>query len=313
MDEPFYIEVSCQQRNFGNERICGDVFLSRRVSEEQRLIAVLSDGMGHGVKANVLATLTATLAVNFTLEHKDVHDLAEIIMNTLPVCSERDMNYSTFSILDIEYSGETHILEYGNPQSIIMRGTEVFEPEWQCILLNSKKNAGKELRYCSFRPGKEDRIIVCSDGIVQSGTGFTKYPAGWGEGNLKSFVIEMLDANPALSARKLSAKIVNRAFLNDNFGAKDDSSCVTFYFREPRKLLICTGPPFEDENDSTLAERLRQFQGKKIVCGATTADIIAREMKVSIRDSYIVEDPGLPPVSYMDGVELVTEGILTLS
>ena len=102
MSGKFYIEVACNQRNFGNERICGDVFLSRKVKEENRTIVVLSDGMGHGVKANVLATLTATMAVNFTIEHKAVEKIAEIIMNTLPVCSERQMSYSTFTIVDIE-------------------------------------------------------------------------------------------------------------------------------------------------------------------------------------------------------------------
>jgi len=91
MSGKFYIEAACNQRNFGNERICGDVFLSRKVKEENRTIVILSDGMGHGVKANVLATLTATMAVNFTIEHKAVEKIAEIIMNTLPVCSERQM------------------------------------------------------------------------------------------------------------------------------------------------------------------------------------------------------------------------------
>jgi serine phosphatase RsbU (regulator of sigma subunit) len=91
----FYIEVNSQQRNFDGERICGDVFLYRYIREEDRVITVLSDGMGHGVKANILATLTATMALNFTREHKDVDRIAEIIMNTLPVCSERKISYST--------------------------------------------------------------------------------------------------------------------------------------------------------------------------------------------------------------------------
>ena len=105
MSGKFYIEVACDQRNYGNERICGDVFISRKVKEENRTIVVLSDGMGHGVKANVLATLTATLAVNFTMEHKAVDKIADIIMNTLPVCSDRHMSYSTFTIVDIEHDG----------------------------------------------------------------------------------------------------------------------------------------------------------------------------------------------------------------
>src|SRR5512137_1149779 len=105
MEENFFVEVDCQQKSYEGERICGDVFLSGRVKEENRIVLVLSDGMGHGIKANVLATLTATMALNFTREHKEVDRIAEIIMNTLPVCSERKISYSTFTIVDIESSG----------------------------------------------------------------------------------------------------------------------------------------------------------------------------------------------------------------
>ena len=110
MSKNFFIEVNCQQKNHDGERICGDVFYSKRLQDEERTIAVLSDGMGHGVKANVLATLTSTMALNFTREHKDINTIAEIIMNTLPVCSDRKMSYSTFTIVDIEHDGETRIL-----------------------------------------------------------------------------------------------------------------------------------------------------------------------------------------------------------
>src|SRR5664280_17335 len=150
MNRNFFIEVNSQQRNFDLERISGDVFLYRYIKEEDRVIAVLSDGMGHGVKANILATLTATMAINFTEEHKEVNRIAEIIMNTLPVCSERQMSYSTFTIVDIEIDGETRILEYDNPQTFIMRGNKPFDPGWNCIILDSDKNSGKELRSCTF-------------------------------------------------------------------------------------------------------------------------------------------------------------------
>ena len=169
MNGKFYIEVACEQRNYGEERICGDVFLSRKVKEEDRTIAVLSDGMGHGVKANVLATLTATMAVNFTMEHKAVEKIADIIMNTLPVCSERHMSYSTFTVVDIEHDGLTTILEYDNPQAVILRDNKPFDPGWKRLVLDSEKNAGKEILTCRFQPRKEDRIIFCSDGIAQCG------------------------------------------------------------------------------------------------------------------------------------------------
>ncbi len=312
MNDIFFIEVGCQQKNHEGERICGDVFLSQRVKGEERTIVVLSDGMGHGVKANMLATLTSTMALNFTKEHKEVYTIAEIIMNTLPVCSIRQMSYSTFTIVDINHEGEVQILEYDNPQCFIMRGKEVFDPQWQCIILQSEKNAGKELRSCTFKPEKEDRIVFWSDGIIQSGMGSEDYPFGWGLENACNFVQRMVKAEPDISASKLATKLVNMAYVNDGYHSKDDTSCAVIYFREPRKLLICTGPPFDAENDKKLASKFRKFNGKKIISGATTGDILSRELNVEIEDTFDFTDPDLPPISKMEGCDLVTEGILTM-
>ena len=313
MKNKFYIEVDCQQKNHDGERICGDVFLSERIKTEERTVIVLSDGMGHGVKANMLATLTSTMALNFTKEHKDVNRIADIIMNTLPVCSKRQISYSTFTIIDIEADGKTTILEYDNPETIVIRDNQLFDPNWQSITLESERNAGKILKSCSFYAEKEDRIITCSDGITQSGMGSEKFPFGWEHDNLENFALRIVNNNPQISANKLAGKIVNIAYQNDGYKAKDDASCASVYFREPRKLLICTGPPYEEENDKKLADEIRKFEGKKILCGATTADIISRELELEIEDSFEFHDPDLPPVSHMAGIDLVTEGILTLS
>lgn len=313
MDDSFYIEVNCSQKNCGEERICGDVFISRKINEEGRTIIVLSDGMGHGVKANVLATLTATMALNFTQEHKEPEKIAEIIMNTLPVCSERQMSYSTFTILDIQEQGSINILEYDNPQTFVFRGNKIFNPLWNCILLKTEKNYGKEIRTCSFYPRLEDRIFICSDGVTQSGMGSAEYPFGWGTDKVQEYVEKLILNNPGISARRISSKIVNMANKNDGFSSKDDTSCATIYFRKPRKLLICTGPPFDEEKDIELANAVMEFKGKKIISGATTADIIGRELKIPIQDSMTFDDPDLPPISYMQGIDLVTEGILTLT
>lgn len=313
MDSNIYIDVNCAQKNYGEERICGDVFLSRRISEEGRTIIVLSDGMGHGVKANVLATLTATMAQNFTLEHKEPEKIAEIIMNTLPVCSERQMSYSTFTIIDIQDNGPVSILEYDNPETFVLRGNKLLNPEWNYLILQSERNAGKQIRTCSFTPQKEDRIFICSDGITQSGLGAMQYPFGWGLDSLKEYIIKQLSNNPGLSARRMSAKVVNMANKIDGYFSQDDTSCATIYFRNPRKLLVCTGPPYEEVKDKELAEAVRDFDGKRIISGATTADIISRELDIPIEDSMSFDDPDLPPVSYMDGIDLVTEGILTLT
>jgi hypothetical protein len=312
MDEKFYIEVNCQQINHEGEKICGDVFVSRKIKEEGRIIAVLSDGLGHGVKANVLATLTATMALNFTEEHKDVKVTADIIMNTLPVCSERKISYSTFTIVDIEADGETRILEYDNPQCMVLRGPEAMDPNWAHVVLESEKNRGKELRTCMYYPRKEDRIIFISDGVAQSGMGSDRYLFGWGRDNVEEFAKNLIINEPGISAARLATKITAYAHMNDGYRSKDDTSCAVIYFRKPRLMLLCTGPPFEDSRDAEYGAAVKTFEGKKVLCGATTGDIIARELKLEITDSFDFEDPDLPPISYMPGIDLITEGILTL-
>jgi len=312
VDRNFFIEVNSQQRNHDGERICGDVFLYRSIKEENRVIAVLSDGMGHGVKANILATLTATMAINFTKEHKEVDRIAEIIMNTLPVCSERKISYSTFTIVDIESSGRANILEYDNPSSVVLRGNQIFDPPWKKVVLEKGQHAGKILKTCSFMPEKEDRIIFCSDGVSQSGMGSEAFPFGWERENIANYAASLVTSESSISAMMLAGKIVTMAHKNDHYKAKDDISCAAIYFREPRKLMICTGPPYEKEKDKELAVKVAGYKGKVILCGGTTADVVARELNRTIIDELIFEDPDLPPESFLEGIDLVTEGILTL-
>ena len=313
MDNSFYIEVGIFQKSHIGERICGDVFLSRKVKEENRTILVLSDGMGHGVKANLLATLTATMAVNFTAEHKDVHKIAEIIMNTLPVCSERKISYATFTIIDIEDNGQTTIINYDNPECIIMRGDEEFKPEWHTITLETIDKKGNELHACTFKAFKEDRMVMLTDGITQSGLGKGKYLLGFGWENTRELIVSQVKSHPDISAAKLSSIIVNKAHSNDEYQSKDDISSTVVYLREPRKLLLCSGPPFDKEKDDYFAGIVKDFRGKKIISGGTTADILSAKLDLPIKDTLEFDDPDLPPISHMKGIDLVTEGILTLS
>ncbi len=311
--EKFFIEVDCQQKNYEGERICGDVFLSGKVREENRIVIVLSDGMGHGVKASVLGTMTATMALNFTKEHKRPEKTAEIIMKTLPVCSVRKMSYSTFTIIDVEYNGDTTIVEYENPGCILIRGKAFWDPGWKIISVDGEKNKGKEIRVCSFKAKKGDRIVFFSDGVAQSGMGSPRFPFGWGGDNVGRFALDVIKHNSKISAHQLAERVLNMAYRNDGFHARDDISCGTIYFREPRTLLICTGPPYEKKDDKLFAGFVGEFEGKRIIMGATTGDIIARELNLEIQDGFEFEDPELPPVSSMQGVDLFTEGILTLN
>src|ERR1035437_2787817 len=216
-------------------------------------------------------------------------------MNTLPVCSERKISYSTFTIIDIESSGRATILEYDNPSCVILRGNQIFDPSWKKVVLE-----------------KEDRIIFCSDGVSQSGMGSEPFPFGWERENISTYAASLVTSEASISAIMLAGKIVTMAHKNDNYKARDDISCAIIYFREPRKLVICTGPPYEKDKDKELAAKVLSYKGKVILSGGTTADIIARELNRTIIDELIFEDPELPPESFLEGIDLVTEGILTL-
>lgn len=313
-DSAFYVETASCQRNHKGEFICGDVFLSKKLKEEKRTLAVLADGMGHGVKANVLATLTSTMAINFAEEHKDAKTIAEIIMRTLPVCSERKTSYATFTIVDIN-NREVNILEYDNPLCLVMRGGNVFEPEWNCLILEGvdQQGRGQEIMTCSFRPMREDRIIFISDGVTQSGMGNDNMLLGWGRDAYVDFVRDTILHERYISASKLAQRVVNRAYGNDNFASKDDTSCGVIYFRYPRRLIIATGPPFDMSKDAEYVQKVKDFNGYKIISGATTAEIFSRHLGAEIVDDYEHMDPTLPPMSRMEGVDLVTEGVLTLN
>ena len=313
-EKKYHTEVGHFQINHEGEKICGDVFLSKRIPEENRVLCVLSDGMGHGVRANVLATLTATISLNFSMEHKDANALAGIIMKALPVCSERKISYSTYTIVDISMDGDTvSILEYDNPQTLIMRGNRIYQPEWTHVKYNGdvKDKRVMDLKRCSFVPQIEDRIVFCSDGITQSGLG-KGHTMGWGRHNLFKFVRDIIIATPDISAADLAERVVKRAASNDLYMPKDDLTCGVVYFRKPRKAIICTGPPFNIEKDREFATILQNFDGKKIVSGATTTEIIARELGRTVTNEERT-DPALPPSSKMAGIDLVTEGVLTLS
>ncbi|MBZ4676485.1 MAG: stage sporulation protein [Anaerophaga sp.] len=311
-EQHIFLDIFCEQNEHEGESICGDVFLSRRVREEGRTIVVLSDGMGSGVKANVLASLTSSMAVNFTIEHREVRTTAEIIMDTLPVCSVRKISYSTFTIIDVDDSGQTTIVEYDNPPCLLLRNNREFDPGWENLELESEKHKGKIIRTCSFVAQKEDRIVFWTDGIIQSGMGTRSFPFGWGREGAVEYALKVLGNEPYISATKMARKIVNMAALHDGESPKDDTSCGVIYFREPRKLLLVSGPPFEEKHDLDFALKVQRFNGKKIIAGGTTAEIVARELALEFDVGMQSSDPELPPVSYVEGINLVTEGILTL-
>ena len=306
-----FIEVdSCQRAKHG-QFISGDVFLSRKVEPEGRMISVLSDGLGSGVKASVLASMTATMALKFTASAMDIHDSAEIIMDTLPICSVRKISYSTFTVVDMASTGETRIIEHGNPPFLLIRPNS--ELRVQKTEVRPKRWEDRVISFSNFDVQREDRIIFFSDGITQAGMGKYRTPLGWGLESVDKFVREKIDRYPYISARELSRLLVARAEEVDGLSAKDDITCGVVYFRSPRQLLVMTGAPFNRAHDHDLAKMAERTPGRKVICGGTTANIISRMLNRSIQiDMRQQLHSKVPPFARMEGFDLVTEGTLTL-
>jgi hypothetical protein len=309
----YHVEIDVQQKKPKGEIACGDVFQSSIFKNEGRTILVLSDGIGHGIKASVLATLTATMALKYTKLHTRPEVATRTIMNALPKSSDGKENYATFTIIEFETEGHVRIINYDNPPLLIIRKEKTFQPKEYELEIRGKENFGKLLRCREFVAKKEDRIIFMSDGVPQSGLGGKRFPMGWEMDKIEEFSLSQINRMPDISATKLARKIVNQALLNDNFSVKDDTTCGVIYFREPRKFMLITGPPFYKIKDYDFVDRIRDFKGKKIICGGTTAEIIARELKLEVEIQHgHKEADSLPPSAKMDGFELVSEGILTL-
>jgi len=306
-----FIEIDSYQRAKSGEYIAGDVFLSENLKQEGRIVSVLSDGLGSGVKASVLASMTASMALKFMASAMDISQSAEIIMDTLPVCSERKTSYSTFTIVDVTSTGETRIVEYGNPPFLLIRPAgEVTVPK---TALLPKRSKDRIIDYSTFHVQREDRIVFFSDGVTQAGTGSRITPNGWGREKVSQFASQQISENPSISARELSRLLVARAEEIDGFSAKDDITCGVVYFRSPRQLLVLTGPPSSRNHDYDLAVMALNTPGRKVICGGTTANIISRRLNRAIyEDAEQPRDPKIPPYARMDGFELVTEGALTL-
>ena len=315
MDNDLFIEMEAAQYTKTGQAACGDDVRFLTVERENRHLCALSDGLGSGVKANVLATMTTSMAIRFLESNIPTLEAAEIIMDSLPVCEVRKIGYATFSLFDFRLGGRAKITEMGNPGYIHLRGTEEVKPltDEQVVSVHWPD---REMRECEadFRAG--DRIILCSDGVTQSGLGVNKeMKFGWRRSGVLRHAQEFIHLDPGISAKELAASIAHRALQLTPGGCKDDITCVVIYLRRPRVMRILSGPPFYKEHDADYARQAKLGFDHVVVCGGTTANIVERELgrKVKVDLADMKRAGGLPPVGHIDGVGLVTEGILTLS
>ena len=308
-----FIDIDCTQTKKYNQNAYGDYFTSKKYQDEAKLIAVLSDGLGSGIKANILSCMTATMLLKFIEgDQIPISKAAEIIMNSLPVCQVRKISYSTFSAIEADEEGNAKIVEEGNPEFIWIRNGEVMQPEYESVPSKTFKNRCLKIYKIKLELG--DRLIFCSDGVTQSGLGGGRLKLGLRREGLIVLLQDKLKENPDISSTELSQYIVNQARnIETDRLPKDDISACVLYFREPRKALIFTGPPYHQEKDAEYAQMFDNFDGKKAIAGGTTANLISRELNRPITMDTTISIGKLPSCSFMDGVDLVTEGILTLT
>lgn len=315
MNQPYFIEVDYFQKFKDRQQVAGDTFLSRRIKGEGRTLAVLSDGLGSGIKANVLSTLTASMALNFMTDLRDIRKSSEIILSTLPVCKVRRISYATFTIVDIDADGLVKVVEYDNPPFILLRGNTPLTVEKTIMKGRISRKRDYELSYSTFQLRHGDRLMIYTDGISQAGIGSPEFPLGWGDEAVHRTAGSLVGNAPDINARDLCKKLVSGAYRHNQFKAVDDITCAAIYCRSPRELLLVSGPPVNPEKDVDMARAVEAFAGKKIICGGTTANIVSRmlgrKLSLDFDPKNLYSD--LPPASSMEGMDLVTEGIITLS
>lgn len=308
-----FVDLGYSQRSKHGENICGDAFKYSKSNDNARLVAVLSDGLGSGVKANILASMTATMALKFETESEsEILHTAEIMMNALPICRVRKISYATFTIVNAGLNGNTRIIEMGNPEFILIRHGEIEKVPYDEI--ESSKLENRIIKVYEFTIEADDRLVFFSDGISQAGMGSRDYPLGWRVNGCSEFVRKTIQKKPDISSHEFADEILREAMRKEpQFVNGDDMTCAVIYFREPKKMLLFTGPPYDRKNDVQCAKLVKGFTGDKVICGGTSAEIISRELKRELKMDLVNFNTGMPPMSYMEGIDLVTEGIFTLT
>lgn len=299
----YHIETAWRSLLKKGEELCGDKVVTVRTPDST--IAVLADGLGSGVKANILATLTSSICATMFREGADVGEVVSTIVKTLPVCSVRKVAYSTFSILVIKDNGDGYLAEFDNPFCIYIRNGE--QMTFPC---EYNEYDGKGVYETKFKALPGDIITIVSDGVVYAGVGET-LNFGWTWEHVAAWLLNATALD--MSAPRLAAALSETVY--DLYKGKpgDDSTVLVAEVTEHKCVSMLAGPPKDKSDDEKIVHDYMNNEGKKLVCGGTSANIVARVLDKKIKTSLNYSDPRIPPIGYIDGIDLVTEGVLTLS
>lgn len=298
----FFMDFGTASLNKYSEELCGDKV--EFLSEANYFIAVLSDGLGSGVKANILSTLTSKIAMTMLKEGLPIEEVVDTLVHTLPICSVRKLAYSTFTIIKVYDDGTAYITEFDNPSVFFIRQGKLYE------LSKVQKVINERCIYEShIQLEEKDTLIFVSDGVIHAGAGQV-LNLGWSWKEVAHYL-------QGLPIETLSAKKITSALLGvceDLYLSHpgDDTTVATIKAIQPQVATLFSGPPSARESDEAVVEKLMHTQGKKIVCGGTAAHIVSRITGRAVTTSFDIINPDIPPIGYIQGIDLVTEGVLTL-
>lgn len=301
-----FLDIFQKQLNKAGEELCGDQV--RTLKTPERTTIVLSDGLSSGVKASILATLTTEIIMTMLREEAALREVIDTVIRTLPVDRERRIAYATFTILTVDHQDYSfRIINFDNPPPFYFKNgiCTALEMENQKIL-------NKKISFYRGALELGDFLGLVSDGVLYAGLG-TTMNFGWGWENIARYIQDEVYARPVYAAHTVVNSVMNTTYRLYGFQPGDDSTFVGVLGRKRNALMIFSGPPIDDGHDYVYVDRLLAFEGRKAVCGGTTANIVASFLKTSVETRLDTMRPDIPAIGKLPGIDLVTEGILTMA
>ncbi len=297
-------EIGYKSINHYGEELCGDHVDIVEQNDDSTVI-VLADGLGSGVKASILSTLTSKIISTMMAAGLPIEECVETIAQTLPVCSVRGVAYSTFTIMHLTNNDTIDIIQYDNPQVIVLRDDTNYDyPKTEMNI------GGKKIYKSTVKLREGDVFIAMSDGCPHAGIG-GRYNFGWKREDIISFMETVVVGG--YTAKNLSTILVDECDkLYANKPGDDTTACVIkVRRREPMNILF--GPPANRDDATRMMSLFFSKEGKHIICGGTTSSIAAKYLGKPLRASLNFERSDIPPIAEIEGVDLVTEGVITVN
>lgn len=296
-------DIGYKSINHHGEQLCGDHVDIVENGEDS--VIVLADGLGSGVKASILSTLTSKIISTMMAEGLTLEDCVSTIAATLPICSMRGVAYSTFTIVHLIGSRDAEIIQYDNPKVIMLRDGQNYD--YPTTEMNIE---GKKILKSLVRLQEDDIFILMSDGCPHAGLG-TSFNFGWKREDIISFMETVSLAG--YTAKTLSTILVDEC--NKLYGEKpgDDTTACVVRVRKREPMNILFGPPSNRSDCDRMMSLFFSKEGKHIICGGTTSSIAAKYLGKPIRVSLNFEVSDIPPIAELEGVDLVTEGVITVN